>query len=392
MQNMRCITPREMRDINRTCILEYLRQRGAVSRSAIANDLCLSLSSVVRITDELTEDRFVRLDGTYEYSGGRRRPLISLDTPKNVVVSVAIVTEKATACLYDIMGNTLESRTVYDHNQKGEACIQLIQELADEMIALQKDHIIRGISISVPAVVVNGNKVIGAHTLGLNEYYLADRIQPHFPYPVFIENDVNLAALGELWFGCGKLCDDLIYIKIGKLIGMGIILGRSILRGSHHGAGELGSLLLDVEQLKNQFYSIGALEECISGFGLNIRSKSEISKYKDIQAYEKWIDVFEEAKEGAKWPKAIIDDFMQKLAMVIVDVATLFDPQIIILGGDVIHRAEEYLPQVYQMIQGKTPNPIQVEQSNLGKNVHLLGGCASVIQNVMNYTMYKRMV
>lgn len=392
MQNMQCITPREMRDINRTCILEYLRQRGAVSRSAIADDLGISLSSVVRIIDELIDERIVRLQGKYEFSGGRRRPLIALNAQQNVVVSVSLGITTATACLYDIMGNMLKMCTIDDHNKKGEECILLIKELADDVIAYRTNQIVRGISISVPAVVVDGNKVVGAHALGMNGFNLADMLKAHFSYPVFIENDVNLAALGELWFGYGKLCDDLVFIQIGTLIGMGIILGRCIFRGSHHGAGELGSLLIDPAQLHKQYQSIGALEESISGIGLSNRFKNKVSGSSDMVVDDVAIKIFKEDKKGAKWTKDIIDEFIAKLSMVIVNVATLFDPQIIVLGGSLIKSAEDYLPKVCQLMQGKTPNPIRVEQSNLGNNIHLLGGCANVIQNVTNYTMYKRMI
>lgn len=389
MPNMRCITPKEMRDINRTCILEYLRQRGAASRTAIADDLGLSLSSVVRITDELMEDRFVHLEGKYEFSGGRRRPLIELDALHNVVVSISLGSTDATASLYDILGNMLEVRTIYNHDKKGEAYLPLIRELADDMIASNNHQIIRGISISVPGIVEHGN-LVTSPSIGMIDYYLADMLQPYFEYPVFIENNVNLAALGELWFGYGKQCDDLLYIHIGTLIGMGIILGRCILRGAHQGAGELGSLVLDAKQMKSQFHRIGALEETISGYGLKKRAHQMLSDSKDKPIHDTTTELFKAAEEGAKWANEITGDFVQKLSMVIVDVATLFDPEVIILGGGVMQSGQRYLPQIRELIQRKTPNPIRLEKTKLGKHAHLLGGCTSVIQNVMNYTMFKR--
>ena len=151
-----------MRDINRTCILEYMRLRGKVSRTAIAKDLGLSLSSVVRITDELMEERLICLQGEYEFSGGRRRPLIELDAQLNVVVSIVVGGQKAMAALCSITGQILESHVLKDHHKKGEDCVELICSLANDMVAHAKGKIIRGISIGVPGIVLNGDKVMAA--------------------------------------------------------------------------------------------------------------------------------------------------------------------------------------------------------------------------------------
>ena len=170
---MRPVISREMRDINRTCILEYMRLRGKVSRTAIAKDLGLSLSSVVRITDELMEERLICLQGEYEFSGGRRRPLIELDAQLNVVISILVGGQKAMAALCSITGQVFESRVLKDHHAKGEDCVALIRALAEEMYAHAQGRIIRGISVGVPGIVLNGNKVMAAPTVGLDNVFLS---------------------------------------------------------------------------------------------------------------------------------------------------------------------------------------------------------------------------
>ena len=236
---MRPVISREMRDINRTCILEYMRVRGKVSRTAIAKDLGLSLSSVVRITDELMEERLICLQGEYEFSGGRRRPLIELDAQLNVVISIVVGGQKAMAALCSITGQILESHVLKDHHAKGEACVELIRSLASDMYAHASGKIVRGISVGVPGIVLNGNKVMAAPTVGLDNVCLAERLSPFFDCPILVENDVNLEALGESWFGCEQSASNLVYIHIGTLLGMGIVQDRCIFRGAHHGAGEL---------------------------------------------------------------------------------------------------------------------------------------------------------
>lgn len=392
MDTMKSITPKEMREINRTCVLEYLRQHGAVSRSAIAGDLGLSLSSVVRITDELMENRLIHLQGEYEFSGGRRRPLIELDTAQNVVVSIALGGTEAKACLLDIMGKTIETRSVRDHGCRGDACVALIKSLADELLAHVGGRTLRGISVGVPGIVIDGNRVKAAPSVGLDNYLLADCLSPHYNCPVFVENDVNLSAIGELWFGYGKQCDSLIYIHIGTLIGMGIILDRCMLRGAHTGAGELGYLMLNAAQLPSSFQNYGALEESISGLGLAKRAREALAEQGMAGARITAKELFARAQGGEAWAKAIVGDFVDKLAMVLVNVATLFDPEQIVLGGGVMESAHVYLPAIHALIKDKTPNPIYIEWTRLGRQVKILGGCASVLQHAMRYTKINDMI
>lgn len=380
---MKPITAKEMRDINRTCILEYMRQRGKVSRSAIAEDLELSLSSVVRITNELMDDQIIHLQGEHEFSGGRRRPLIELDTTHNAVVSLILGANQATACLCDITGNILQSVS-QEHSLKGKNCIDLLHKLADDMLSRASGRIVRGISVGVPGIALDGNRVIAAPSVGLDNFCLADQMAPHYDCPVLVENDVNLAALGESWFGYGKSCSNFIYIHIGTLIGMGIILDRCILRGAHHGAGELGYMIFQDEELNCAYPQYGALEESLSGYGL----QRSAAKYAPGVTPP---ELFQLAAEGTPWAVELVEAFQRRLAKVLVAITTLFDPELIVLGGGVMESAHIYLPQIRSSMALKTPNPIRVEHSRLGRDARILGGCASILHHVMHYSLIKGM-
>lgn len=386
--HMRPVISREMRDINRTCILEYIRTRGKVSRTAIAEDLGLGLSSVVRITDELIEERLICLPGEYESSGGRRRPLIELDARLNVVVSIVVSGQKAMAALCSITGQVLERRVIRDHQKRGEDCVELIRSLAGDMYARAEGKIVRGISVGVPGIVLNGNKVMAAPTVGLDKICLAERLSPHFDCPVLIENDVNLEALGESWFGCEQNASNLVYIHIGTLLGMGIVQDRCVFRGAHHGAGELGYLIFNNEELKNEYPRYGALEMCLSGYGLQRSAMRYAGEGETVTPKM----LFRYAAEQIPWAAELIDDFKSRLSMVIVAVATLLDPEMIVLGGGVMESAEACLPEIRGMLKGKTPNPIRIERSKLGKMAGILGGCASVLHHTMSYTQIKDMI
>jgi len=183
-----------------------------------------------------------------------------------------------------------------------------------------------------------------------------------------------------------------VYIHVGTLIGMGVVLGRCILRGAHTAAGELGYLLLEPGQLSRQYESMGALEERISGFGLGKRVREALAAQGKANKAATAIDLFALAAEGERWAQEIVHDFVETLSLVLVDVATLFDPEIIVLGGGVMESAEAFMGQVRRYIHGKTPHPIRVERTELGANVTILGGCTNVMQHAMHYTLFRSMV
>ena len=78
--------------------------------------------------------------------------------------------------------------------------------------------------------------------------------------------------------------------------------------------------------------------------------------------------------------------------MVLVAISTLLDPEVIVLGGGVMESAKEYLPEIRLALNGKTPNPIRIECSELGRKAGILGGCASVLHHTMNYSQIKDMI
>ncbi len=389
MSVLKSIIPKEMRDINRTAVLEYVRQNGVVSRSAIASELNLCLSTVVRIIDELMEDKLLRMSGEFEFSGGRRRPLIEIDNSRNVIISVDIGGTKASAALCDILGNILEIKTINNHQCLGEDCIKLVESLIDDMLPLVNNCILRGISVGVPGV-VRDSKVLAAPSLGWDNLPLGTYLQDKYPYPILVENDVNLEALGELWFGHGRKSSDLIYIHIGTGIGMGIILDRCILRGAHNGAGELGYGMFDRNDLLHRYPGFGALESTIGGHGLGERAKEILKNTlsKDELTTITAQDVFRNAQLNVPWAVNMIDEFIDKLSMALINVNALFDPDLIVIGGGVMKSGNIYMKQILNKVTDKTPNPIYIKNSELEEPV-ILGGCAGIQQRTLKYCVVK---
>ena len=120
MRYLSTITPSDMRNINRTAIMKIIHTDGAVSRSAIAKKLGISLPSVVRIIDDLIDENLVRLTEDTEWSGGRRRPLVELNAENNLTIGIDMGGTKLYGAVADLGGKILYEKTLPKYNTTGE--------------------------------------------------------------------------------------------------------------------------------------------------------------------------------------------------------------------------------------------------------------------------------
>jgi glucokinase len=146
-----------MRDINRSAILEIIRREGPISRTAIAERLGVSLPTVMRIVDELGAEGFIRSQGTSEWSGGRRRPLLEFNSDGFVVLGVDMGGTKMYGALSDLGGHILDEVNISRHGSSGEDSFNYLTTLIDKLLASPKvaGRKVRGIGVGAPGVTLH---------------------------------------------------------------------------------------------------------------------------------------------------------------------------------------------------------------------------------------------
>ncbi|MCX6038321.1 MAG: ROK family transcriptional regulator, partial [Chloroflexi bacterium] len=224
-----------MRDINRSAILEIIRRESPISRSAIAERLGVSLPTVMRIVDKLISEGFVRPQGSTEWSGGRRRSLLEFNAGGYVVLGVDMGGTKMYGAISDLGGNILDEVNISRHGTSGEDSFNYLTTLIDSLLASPRveGRRVRGIGVGAPGVTLHKEGIVTwAYTLHWENFPLKAKLAERYDYPIVVDNDVNLAALGELWFGAGQNCQDMILIAIGTGIGAGVIIDGALYRGS----------------------------------------------------------------------------------------------------------------------------------------------------------------
>jgi glucokinase-like ROK family protein len=380
----RTITAAEMRGINRSAVLEIVRRQSPIARTTIASELQVSLPTVMRIVDGLVADGFVRAQGGTEWSGGRRRPLLEFNAEGNLVLGVDMGGTKLYGAISDIGGHILGEAVMERDGASGEECYVLLTKLIDGLMAgsgLRGRHV-RGIGVGAPGITDHTQGVVKwAFALSWKDFPLKSRLNKRYRLPITVDNDVNLAALGEQWFGAGQGVQNMILITIGAGIGAGIILDGTLYRGSRDASGEIGHMIPDREFLGKSYVDFGALESVASATGIARRARGMTSAPADVASD----GVFEAARRGEAWALELVAETVDYLTIAIANLSVSFDPELIVLGGAATPYASMLADAISRRVQGTIPSLPRLEASNLGLRAAVMGAVVTVLHNTSNF-------
>jgi len=378
------ITATEMRGINRSAILEIIRRESPIARTTIAKRLGISLPTVMRIVDQLVEEGFVQPHGETEWSGGRRRPLLEFNSHGNVVLGVDMGGTKLYGALSEISGRIIAEDEVDRKGAEGEDCYRLLTKLIDDLLDCPevRGRRVRGIGVGAPGITHHREGIVKwAYALNWKDFPLKTRLNKRYKLPITVDNDVNLAALGELWFGAGQDAQNMVLITLGAGIGAGIIVDGTLYRGSSEASGEIGHMISGREYLGKSYVDFGVLESVASATGMlsRIPKNTTAAGNPSIEA------IFEADRHKQAWARGVLDEATDALAIAIANLAVLLDPELIVLGGPLTPYAGSMLDAISKRMQGTIPSVPKLVVSNLGLRATVMGAIVTVLHNTSNF-------
>ncbi|MFZ4453084.1 ROK family transcriptional regulator [Salibacterium aidingense] len=345
-----------IKKINRTLVLDQIKTNEGISRTEIAQVLGLSKSAVTAIVEELLDRKLITESGkgASTNKGGRRRKLLQFNPKSSVAVGVDIGGTKIQIAITDLDGEVLYEKKFKSSSNVNEI-IDLIHQTIDDS-DVNKETII-ALGIGVPGWVhIDSGIVMEAPALNWEEFNLKEKIEGYFDYPVFINNDVNCAALGEKWLGSGDDSDDMFFIAIGTGIGSAIISHGSLVYGHNSQSGEIGYQISKSDIEKSDFNAdgeFGVFERKISG-----------EAFKKGNSTAK--DVFSEYMNDNTAVQPLIADFVTELSIVIANSVNLLNPQLVIIGGGVSESMSGVIEDLNDKVSQLTPIKTSIKLASLG--------------------------
>ena len=389
MKYNRTISAVGMRAINRTAIVDLIRRESPLSRSYISETLGISLPTVMRFVDELIEEKLVKQLAETERTGGRRRALIELNTRDNAVIGINLGDNNSFGAIVDIGGSILKEveipRTSRDPEKNLAELIQIIEELliSPEISGMR----VLGIGVGAPGVTRHKEGiVVWAPTLNWREFPLRERLAERFHMPIIVDNDVNMAALGEMFYGAGKDLKNIVVLSLGAGTGSAIVVDGFLYRGAHEAAGEIGYELPDRSSLRRSRSSFGSMEKVASGISIVERARQQLVNSLPADELQK-VDmkfVLDAIRQGERWVKPIYEEVVDYLAMMISSISSILDPEVIIFTGGFSAIADLFIPEILKRLEGLQPAGVTL---NLVKSPLGLRGCAmGAISIVLSHT------
>lgn len=276
---------------------------------------------------------------------------------------------------------------------------RLVEDIAGLVAALRasRDEVPRAIGVGCCGRVSPGpGRVESSLALGWpRAVALARLVAERTGVPVFVDNDVNAGALGELAWGAGRGCAHLVYVSVGTGIGAGIVAGGRLHGGATGSAGEVGHMVIDLHGPPCPCGNRGCLEALASGKAIGLAVTAELragpvaSELAALAARAGAVtarDVFAAAAAGDAYARRVVARTGDYLAVAVANLVNLFDPERVIIGGGLTHTKDLLLDAVRAALSRWTAGPADgtwtVAPAGLGADAGMAGAMAVALRGL----------
>ncbi|SMX44815.1 ROK family transcriptional regulator [Actibacterium lipolyticum] len=384
----------DQRDAGRRLVFSTIRKAGRIARVDLARETGISPATVTSITAELIREGLIEETGPSQDNDLRRgRPRVDLKVrgAARIVAGMKLSHQTIAVALVDFEGTLV-----------GEACLELDRARfkAAELLPLFRralEHAVSTAGMTMDALAGIGIGMAGtvdaAHgtvywSPGLSERNvpLREMLMADLDMPVFIDNDANLVAMAEQYFGHGRGVSDFIVLTIESGVGMGIVVNHEIYRGARGCGAEFGHTKVQLDGALCRCGQRGCLEAYVADYAL-LREAATTTDFADrATTAQKLQSLVEAAQAGDETAKSIFDRAGRMFAMGLANIVNIFDPELIILSGERMQfdylYAEDVLDGIRKSIVQIDMAPPEVRIHKWGDLMWAKGAAAYAIEGV----------
>lgn len=339
-------------------ILNLLWREREISRAELARRTGLSRSTVSAIVSELLSTGLVEETHTGVSSGGRRPIMLEFQDRASFIVGIELGATHVSCVLTDLRC-TVRASWSAPAPVRDEPEVALDKMTMAVRSVLDADGVdlsrVLGIGVAVPSPVDDERpgELLPLVAPKWEGYNIATHLDDHFGRPVFLDNDANLGALAELWWGTGCSSGDLAFIKVATGIGAGFTINGRIFRGSSGIAGEIGHTSID----PNGPLCVCGLHGCLTTFigtpALLERAEAQLRETGSNRPPPVNIDdLVNAALDGDPASVEMIRYAGKKLGIGIANMLNLLNPRTVVLGGGIARAGDLLLDAVGETIRG----------------------------------------
>jgi predicted NBD/HSP70 family sugar kinase len=366
MSAARRATPTLLRDLNERTVLETIRAGSPISRAEISRRSGISKPTVSLALESLLQADLVR-EATERPDGpGYGAVYFEPVAEAAVVLGLDLGARFVRGAVCDLAGEVRARQDVELTVAEVAGAVEAIERLRSSLLetsGLDRNRI-DGAVVGVPGVVEQGTGLLrlAENVAGLEGRAFASELQSALDLPVRLENDVNLAALGEQWRGVARGVDDFVFLSIGTGVGAGVVLGGELHRGRHGAAGEIDFALI-------AFDGVDPAAPQVSELAAELVGRADDPRI-----------IFGAAREGDEGARKVVAEVARRIALHIAPFAAVADIELVVLGGGIGANGDLLLDPVGRQLAEWLPFPPRLEVSTLGEAAVLTGALAVGVQ------------
>lgn len=380
-------------------ILIYMAKFGEVTIADLARELNVSVPSVTKLVSELKEDGYLEDNGKIETSGGRRPNVFGLAADAFYFLGVDVRRRRVDIALLDFQGNIIEKKEgipfVLENTMA--AFEQICQEINHfiDVSSLGKDKII-GVGISLTGR-VDSNDGYSYTYFNFNETPLTDLFEERLGIRAYIENDSRAMAYAERIFGVVKEEKNVLFLNLGRGIGVGEMFDGKLYYGKTGFAGELGHIPLLDNEIICHCGKKGCLETEASGIALEKMFIEHLAAGETSVLSEKWksgedillYDIIGAANNDDVLSITLIANIAEKLGRGVGVLINLLNPDLVVVGGS-LSLVGDYLMLPLKMAINKyslslVSKDTKFKMSKLGETASVIGVAMLVRAKILGF-------
>ncbi len=378
--------PPLLKHLNERTVLEAIRSGAPISRAEISRRAGISKPTVSLALQSLLEAGLVR-EATSEPAGPRYGAVFFEPVPEAaLVLGLDVGGRFLRGAICDLRGDTRARLDVEIEGSDARRVLDQISGLREALVEATglDGSLLNGAVAGVPGVVDAERRRIALATsvAGLEGDTFGADLDRRLGLSVTLENDVNLAALGEHWQGVARGVDDFLFLSIGTGMGAGLVLRGELHRGHNGAAGEVDFALVGLAQ------DVDPCAGAVSAFAAQLAAErggaTVLGPPFDAR------EIFAAARARDALAGEVVDEVARRIALHIVPVAAVTDVSLVVLGGGLGANGDLLLEPVRGRLESWIPYPPRVEVSSLGEAAVLTGALASGLRHALDDVVERR--
>ena len=364
-----------LRSLNLERVLDVAMDRpGSFTRAELIEATGLSAPTVGSLAADLIRSGVVKDLGTGPSSGGRRPFAMELNARHGYVAGIDLGPTRTRLAVSDLRGDRIADRIVETPSGVGPPV--LLQRIAASLRDLMRDSAVPAqrlvvVGAGAPGAVERDSGIVtfAPNLKDWSSVPMRDILERALGVTVLVENDVNLAVLGERWRGAARGHDTCAFVFVGTGIGAGIVIDGELHRGHSSMAGEIAVMCMGPQFAEVDYGTRGGLETLA---GLQALAARWPQGAKGDPA--EWMSrLFAAAEDGDEVARRAVDETATLIGIAVANVAAVLDPSLIVLGGALMAQGGPLVAKVRTVVGRIARAPVELAVSALGKDAPLCG-------------------